>query len=82
MTYYAKIIDGRTIELPADLLAQMALKVGGTISVELRGDSLVLGQASPIGNDAAPTRSLVDELIAERRAAFEAEEASLSAAHG
>lgn len=42
MTHHAKVIDGRTIELPAEVGASLGLEPGGTLVIEQDGDTLLI----------------------------------------
>ena len=77
MTYHAKIIAGGKIVIPAELRREFGLKDGDTLVFEREGNSLVIKtyeqvvrevQATFKAMKSDPNRSMVDELIAERRA--------------
>lgn len=82
MTYHAKLIKGGKVVIPAELRRELELHDGDTLVFEREGDAIVLktyGQVvrevqarfKPLVRDR--TRSVVDELIAERRAEAERE---------
>ena len=67
--------QGRLV-IPADLRAALRLRPGDRLHVRLDGDQLVLERPENaiaalrrLGQSVPRTRSLVDELLAERRAA-------------
>jgi AbrB family looped-hinge helix DNA binding protein len=76
MGYQAKIIAGGKIVLPAELRRELGLKEGDTVLVDRDGETLrIRSRAAAIREAQAIVRryvpegvSLVDELIAERRA--------------
>ena len=77
MSYHAKLIKGGKIVIPAELRREFGLKDGDTLVFEREGNSLVIKtyeqvvrevQATFKAMKSDPNRSMVDELIAERRA--------------
>ncbi len=71
--------QGRLV-IPAEVRAAWGLSAGDRLNVYLEGDRLVLERARDaavelrrLGSTVPPGRSLVDELLAERRAAAAAE---------
>jgi len=71
--------QGRLV-IPAEVRAAWGLSAGDRLHVHLAGDRLVLErprdaavQLRRLGSKVPPGRSLVDELLAERRAAAAAE---------
>ena len=77
MTHHAKLIKGGKIVIPAELRREFGLKEGDTLVLERQGASLVIKtyeqvvrevQAEFRGMLGDRKVSMVDELIAERRA--------------
>jgi AbrB family transcriptional regulator, stage V sporulation protein T len=77
MAYHAKLIKGGKIVIPAELRREFGLKDGDTLVFERAGNALVIKtyeqvvrevQATFKAMKSDPNRSMVDELIAERRA--------------
>jgi antitoxin PrlF len=71
--------QGRVV-IPADLRAELGLAPGDRLHLQLTGRRLVLvrqrdavEELRGLASDVAKTRSLVDELLAERRSAALAE---------
>lgn len=72
----AKIVEGGRLLVPAAIRREMKLRKGDTVVMELKGDELRIRSADAalrrlqarVKAAVGPTRSLVDELIAERRA--------------
>lgn len=71
--------QGRLV-IPADVRAALGLSPGDRLHLHLRGQRLVLERQQDavdelrgMGSDVPRTRSLVDELLAERRLAAAAE---------
>ncbi|MES2755648.1 MAG: AbrB/MazE/SpoVT family DNA-binding domain-containing protein [Pseudomonadota bacterium] len=71
MTYYAKVIAGGKIVIPADLRREFGIKDGDSVAVERSGDGLTIKRSNP---DAALQRIRekmkgysVDQFLAERR---------------
>ena len=88
MTYHAKVIAGGTIAIPPELLAELGIKEGDSLVIERAEDgSLIVKTYAQIVKDVQRTframlppdysGSMVDELIAERRAEAAREEADL-----
>ena len=74
-TARARLVDGGRIILPAPMRKAMGLETGDTVLLELKGDALIVRSAkSALRRLQARARtfasggSVVDELIAERRA--------------
>ncbi|WP_260580743.1 AbrB/MazE/SpoVT family DNA-binding domain-containing protein [Sphingopyxis sp. PET50] len=83
MTYHAKLIKGGKIVIPAELRRELGFKDGDQLVIERDGNSLVLKTSQQVLREIqAEVRkligpykgSLVDELIAERRAEAAAED--------
>ena len=77
MSYHAKLIKGGKIVIPAELRREFGLKDGDTLVFEREGNSLVIKTYEQVVREVQatfkamkpdPNRSMVDELIAERRA--------------
>ena len=77
MTYHAKLIKGGKIVIPAELRREFGFKDGDTLVFEREGGRLVLKTYAQVVRDVqaefkamvpAGNRSMVDELLAERRA--------------
>lgn len=77
MTYHAKLIKGGKIVIPADLRREFGFAEGDTLVFERDGDRLILKTYAQVVREVqatfkamlgSETRSMVDELIAERRA--------------
>lgn len=76
MTYHAKIVAGGKISLPAEIRRALGLKDGDSVAFNLDGDRFTgMSYAAKIREVQAQFRryvpegvSVVDELIAERRA--------------
>lgn len=77
MTYHAKLIKGGKIVIPAALRREFGFKDGDTLVFEREGGRLVLKAYAQVVRDVqaefkamvpAGNRSMVDELLAERRA--------------
>ncbi len=77
MTYHAKLIKGGKIVIPAELRREFGFEEGDTLVFEREGNSLVLKTYAQVVREVQATfkamlgdrpRSMVDELIAERRA--------------
>jgi AbrB family transcriptional regulator, stage V sporulation protein T len=77
MTYHGTLIKGGKIVIPADLRRELGFHEGDTLVFEREGDSLVLKTYANVVREVQATfkamlgdssRSMVDELIAERRA--------------
>ncbi len=71
--------QGRVL-IPAEIREQLGLEPGGTLLMRVEGERLILWtpaagwrMAQAIASQYAPDRSMVDELIAERRAEAERE---------
>ena len=71
--------QGRVV-LPREVRERLGLEAGQRLSVTVRGRSLVLerpedalAELKAFGRDLSAARSLVDELLAERRAAADEE---------
>ncbi|MEO7026986.1 MAG: AbrB/MazE/SpoVT family DNA-binding domain-containing protein [Caulobacteraceae bacterium] len=72
----AKIVEGGRLLVPAAIRRAMKLQTGDTVVMELTGDELRIRTADAalrrlqarVKAAVGPNRSLVDELIAERRA--------------
>ncbi|WP_077146705.1 AbrB/MazE/SpoVT family DNA-binding domain-containing protein [Sphingopyxis sp. KK2] len=83
MTHHAKLIKGGKIVIPADLRRELGFKDGDRLVIERDGNSLVIKTSQQVLREIqAEVRrlirphegSLVDELIAERRAEAAAED--------
>ena len=77
MSYHAKLIKGGKIVIPAELRREFGLKDGDTLVFEREGNALVIKTYEQVVREVQatfkamkpdPNRSMVDELIAERRA--------------
>ena len=77
MTYHAKLIKGGKIVIPAALRREFGFKDGDTLVFESVGGRLVLKTYAQVVRDVqaefkamlpAGSRSMIDELLAERRA--------------
>ena len=77
MTYHAKLIKGGKIVIPAELRREFGFKDGDTLVFEREGGRLVLKTYAQVVREVqaefkamvpAGNRSMVDELLAERRA--------------
>ena len=77
MSYHAKLIKGGKIVIPVELRREFGLKDGDTLVFEREGNSLVIKTYEQVVREVQatfkamkpdPNRSMVDELIAERRA--------------
>ena len=89
MTYQAKVIAGGKIVIPAELRREFGIKAGDSLTIERDADgNMVLKTYEQVVKDVQakfkamlgdPKRSLVDELIAERRAAAAREDAEAKA---
>ncbi|MGH6786889.1 MAG: AbrB/MazE/SpoVT family DNA-binding domain-containing protein [Novosphingobium sp.] len=77
MSYQAKLIKGGKIVIPAELRRELGFEEGDTLVFEREGASLVLKTYAQVVREVQATfkgmlgdrkRSMVDELIADRRA--------------
>lgn len=77
MSYHAKMIKGGKIVIPAELRRELGFKDGDTLVVERVGNSAVFKTYEQVVREVQAEfkvmlgdrgRSMVDELIAERRA--------------
>ena len=77
MSYHAKLIKGGKIVIPAELRREFGFEDGDTLVFEREGNSLVIKTYTQVVREVQATfkamkpdagRSMVDELIAERRA--------------
>ena len=77
MTYHAKLIKGGKIVIPAELRREFGFTDGDTLVFESEGGRLVLKAYAQVVREVqaefkamvpAGNRSMVDELLAERRA--------------
>ena len=77
MTYHAKLIKGGKIVIPAELRREFGFEDGDTLVFESEGGRLILKTYAQVVRDVqaefkamvpAGNRSMVDELLAERRA--------------
>ena len=77
MSYHAKLIKGGKIVIPAKLRREFGFKEGDTLVFEREGNALVIKTYEQVVREVQavfkamktdPARSMVDELIAERRA--------------
>lgn len=77
MTYHARMIKGGKVVIPAELRRELGLAEGDTLVFERDGDKVVLKTYEQVVREVQSvfrgmlgenTRSMVDELIAERRA--------------
>ncbi|MEP7349790.1 MAG: AbrB/MazE/SpoVT family DNA-binding domain-containing protein [Sphingorhabdus sp.] len=82
MSYHAKLIKGGKIVIPAELRRELGFKEGERLVIEREGNSLVLKTYEQVVREVqaevkrliGPYQgSIVDELIAERRAEAAAE---------
>ena len=87
MSYSAKIISGGKIVIPAELRRDLGFETGDTIVIEKEGNSLVLKTYAQVVREVQAEFkrmlgdgdvSMVDELIADRRAEAGREEAKLA----
>lgn len=86
MTYHAKINAGGKIALPADLRREFGLKPGDTLVFESDGDGFKVRSYAAVINELQarfakyrrPGVSVVDELIADRRAEVAREDAEFA----
>ena len=76
-SYSAKLIKGGKIVIPAELRREFGFKEGDSLVLEREGDGLVIKSYAQVVREVQATfkamlgdrsRSMVDELIAERRA--------------
>lgn len=85
MSYEAKVIDGGKIVLPAKLRRSLGIKVGDSVLIDEEGGRAVITTRqqrlreiqAEFARLKRPGVSMVDELIAERRAECEREEEEL-----
>ena len=84
MSYQAKLIKGGKIVIPAELRRELGFKEGDRLIIEREGNSAVLKTYEQVVREVqaeirrliGPYKgSIVDELIAERRAEAAAEDA-------
>lgn len=78
MTYHARIAGTDDVVFPADLARELGIEDGDSLVVEREGSGLVIKSYRQVVREVqaaframlppADTRSMVDELIAERRA--------------
>ena len=77
MTYHAKLIKGGKIVIPAELRRALGVADGDTLVLEREGNALIIKSYEQVVREVQsefkslvsdPGRSMVDELIAERRA--------------
>jgi AbrB family looped-hinge helix DNA binding protein len=77
MSYHAKLIKGGKIVIPAELRREFGMQDGDTLVFEREGDQLVLKTYAQVVREVQAefkamkgdyTGSMVDDLIAERRA--------------
>lgn len=77
MSHHAKLIKGGKIVIPAELRREFGFKEGDTLVFEREGNALVIKTYAQVVREVQavfkamkidPARSMVDELIAERRA--------------
>ena len=77
MSYHAKMIKGGKVVIPAELRRELGFKDGDTLVVERVGNSAVFKTYEQVVREVQAEfkamlgdrgRSMVDELIAERRA--------------
>ena len=82
MSYQAKLIKGGKIVIPAELRRELGFREGERLVLERDGNSVVLKTYEQVVREVQAevkrligpyTGSIVDELIAERRAEAEAE---------
>lgn len=87
MTYSAKIIKGGKIVIPAELRRELGFADGDRLVFEREGESLVVKSYHQVVREVQEAfrpfkpqdgSSLVDELIAERRAEARLEDANLA----
>lgn len=87
MTYSAKIIKGGKIVIPAELRRELGFADGDQLVFEREGESLVVKSYHQVVREVQEAfrpfkpqdgSSLVDELIAERRAEARLEDANLA----
>ena len=76
-TYSAKLIKGGKIVIPAELRREFGFKDGDTLVLEREGGGIAIKSYDQVVREVQatfkamlgdPSRSMVDELIAERRA--------------
>lgn len=76
-SYSAKLIKGGKIVIPAELRREFGFNEGDTLVLEREGDGLIIKSYAQVVREVQATfkamlndrsRSMVDELIAERRA--------------
>ncbi len=86
MTYHAKVVAGGAIAIPAELLAELGIEVGDSLVIERADDGgLILKTYEQVVKEVQRkframlppdySGSMVDELIAERRAEAAREDA-------
>lgn len=77
MSYQAKLIKGGKIVIPAELRRELGFEEGDTLVIEREGNSAVIKTYAQVVREVQATfkamlgdrkQSMVDELIAERRA--------------
>lgn len=74
--FHLRVSDGRRVVLPAEICKRLGVEVGGTLIVDVADDEVRLQSFASLLSDfrallkdkIPPGVSLVDELIAERRA--------------
>jgi AbrB family transcriptional regulator, stage V sporulation protein T len=85
MSYHAKLIKGGKIVIPAELRREFGFKEGDSLVLEREGGGLMIKTYEQVVREVqaeikqmiGPYKgSIVDELIAERRAEAEAEDRS------
>ena len=77
-TYTAKLIKGGKLVIPAELRRELGFKDGDALVLERKGDGIAITTYDQVVREVQATfkamlggrsRSMVDELVAERRAA-------------
>jgi AbrB family looped-hinge helix DNA binding protein len=79
--YHVRVSDGRRVVLPAEVCKQLGIDVGDTVIVDVTEgkvqlhsfDTTLAGFRALLASKVPPGVSLVDELLAERRAEAERE---------
>jgi bifunctional DNA-binding transcriptional regulator/antitoxin component of YhaV-PrlF toxin-antitoxin module len=74
--YHVRVSDGRRVVLPAEVCKQLGVEVGGTVIVDVAEgkvrlhsfDTTLADFRASLASKVPPDVSLVDELLAERRA--------------
>jgi AbrB family looped-hinge helix DNA binding protein len=77
--FHVRVSDGRRVVLPAEVCRQLGIDVGDTVIVDVTEgkvqlhsfDTTLADFRSLLSSKVSPSVSLVDELLAERRAEAE-----------